>query len=79
MSLLGGKKTVASLTKKAGNILNIFEKTKNECVELNREIAIVVSQKKEEMDILVEEVAELTSLTSKNENVINKIDTFLKS
>lgn len=79
MAFYKSKNSLASLTKRSEEIFSVFTKTQNDCIEVNNQIAEVISGKEEEIKALQEEVSSLNLVRTKNGNLAAKIGTFLNS
>lgn len=73
------KSNLDSVIRRSDNIFSIFTKTKEDCENLNNEIAGVVKAKEDEIQGLQSEVNALNAVKAKNTSLASKISTFLNS
>jgi hypothetical protein len=77
--MFNSKKTLTAISKRSDEIFNIFTKTKEECISLNAEIMEITNQKRQEAQVLLDEVKGLEAVVTKNANLASKIDAFINS
>lgn len=73
------KNTLEALSQRSAEIFDVFTKTQKDCLEVNGQIAEVISTKEQEIKALQEEVGSLNLVRTKNQNLATKIETFLNS
>lgn len=73
-----GKTKLQSLISKSENIFSIFEKTKNDIINVNNEIQIESVNRIETIKVLNAELDILNSQKVKNEKVLINIDKFFE-
>ncbi len=75
--MFSSNKSVESLKKRAGNIVNVFTKTVNDLTKVNEEIEVEINSRQVEALRLNAEAADLKVLKTTNEKVVNKINDIL--
>lgn len=73
-----GKTKLQSLISKSENIFSIFEKTKNDIIKVNDEIAKESANRREQIQSLNTEVNILGEQIAKNNKVLANIDKFFE-
>lgn len=68
-----------SLQKKSDGIFKVFTQASIDCKKVNEEINKVVAHKQEQIQSLQSEVSTLTSISTKNTNLANKIEAFINA
>lgn len=71
------KITVEKLKKKSQDIVNVFEKTKNDLISVNNEITQEEESREAEINKLQSEMKELFNQKTSNNKLIEKITDFL--
>ena len=73
MALIPNRNNLSYIQKKSETTLDIFNKTMNELTDLNTKIDSEKEQKQAEIDKLVAETEQLSSMKDKHNKVISKI------
>ena len=71
--------TKDSLTKRSSEILSVFTKTQQDLEAVNAEIVAHVSNKREEAQKILDEIAHLEGVASQNDNLSKKIQSFINN